>query len=166
MTLSEILQFERNTEAVMIGVLSDACEFVYHSRQTDTNQSPRIACKTIVGAQFQDQKLTIGVAPFYIYQCYECTMQVIVSTNRTTEETSSAHDDLLGQVRMRLSQYFVDDWQNAQLAISEDNVPNLVTQVKPSESDDDQADMENLDNTTLAIAFILVINPAALTTLN
>jgi hypothetical protein len=26
--------------------------------------------------------------------------------------------------------------------------------------------MENLDNTTLAIAFILVINPAALTTLN
>jgi hypothetical protein len=166
MTLSEILQFEKNTEAVMIGVMSDACGFVYHSRQTDTNQSPRITCKTIVGAQFQDQKLTIGVAPFYIYQCYECRMQVIVSTNRTTEETSGAHDDLLGQVRMRLSQYFVDDWQNTQLAISEDNVPNLVTQVKPAESDDDQADTENLDNTTLAISFILVINPAALTTLN
>ena len=166
MTLSEILQLEKNTEAVMIGVLSDACGFVYHSRQTDTNQSPRITCKTIVGAQFQDQKLTIGVAPFYIYQCYECTMRVIVSTNRTTEETSGAHDDLLGQVRMRLSQYFVDDWQNTQLAISEDNVPNLVTQVKPAESDDDQADTENLDNTTLAITFILVINPAALTILN
>lgn len=166
MQLSQIFQFEKNTEAVMIGVLSDACEFVYHSRQVDTNKSPRISCKSIIGAQFQNQKLTIAEDPGFIFQCYECKMEIVVSTNRTTEKTSGAHNELLGQVRLRCSQFYVDTWQSAMLENDPASLPNLITQVKPAGNDDSESDTGNLDNTKLSIDFILVINPASLTSLN
>lgn len=163
MELSKILQFEQNAEAVMMGVLLTACENVYHSRQVDTNASPRLSFKAIIGAEFQNQMLTISEAPGYIYSAYECRMEIVAATNRTTEAKSDAHNELLGQVRLRCSQYYVDQWQNDQLAIDVTILPNLITQVKPAENDDDESDTENLDNTKLTFSFILVINPDCLT---
>jgi hypothetical protein len=166
MELSEILQLEENAEAVLIGALESVCPNIYGSRQSDTNESPRISCAVKVGAQFQEQKLTIGVEPFFVYSAYECRAEFVVTTNRTSEETTGAHNTLVGKVAQRLSEYYLNQYQNDQLAVSSAALPCLVTQAKPAECENAEQDMENLDNTTLAITFILVINPAALTTLN
>jgi hypothetical protein len=166
MELSEILQLEENAEAVLIGALESVCPNIYGSRQSDTNESPRISCSVKVGAQFQEQKLTIGVDPFFVHSAYECRAELVVTTNRTTEATSGAHNTLVGKVAQRLNEYYLLQYQNEQLAGNSAALPCLVTQVKPAESDNSEQDTENLDNTTLAITFILVINPAALTTLN
>jgi hypothetical protein len=89
-----------------------------------------------------------------------------VTTNRTTEATSGSHNTLVGKVAQRLNEFYLLQYQNDQLAGNSAALPCLVTQVKPAESDNSEQDTENLDNTALAITFILVINPAALTTLN
>jgi hypothetical protein len=166
MELSEILQLEENAEAVLIGALESVCPNIYGSRQVDTSESPRISCSVIVGAQFQEQKLTIGVEPYSVHSAYECRAELVVTTNRTSEETTGAHNTLVGKVAQRLNEFYLLRYQNEQLAGNSAALPCLVTQVKPAESDNSEQDTENLDNTALAITFILVINPAALTTLN
>jgi hypothetical protein len=166
MELSEILQLEENAEAVLIGALESVCPNIYGSRQSDTSESPRISCSVMVGAQFQEQKLTIGVEPYFVHSAYECRAEFVVTTNRTTEATSGSHNTLVGKVAQRLNEFYLLQYQNDQLAGNSAALPCLVTQVKPAESDNSEQDTENLDNTTLAITFILVINPAALTTLN
>jgi hypothetical protein len=120
----------------------------------------------MVGAQFQEQKLTIGVEPYFVHSAYECRAELVVTTNRTTEATSGSHNTLVGKVAQRLNEFYLLQYQNEQLAGNSAALPCLVTQVKPAESDNSEQDTENLDNTALAITFILVINPAALTTLN
>jgi hypothetical protein len=157
MTLGEIHQFEKNAESIMVGVLGDICQNVYRSRQVDVNQSPRLSVKAVIGAQFQNQKLNITEAPGFIYSAYECGLQVTVTTNRTTDEKSDFHNALLGQTRMQCSQFYVDAWQEEQ----PDALPNLITQLKPAQNDDDVADTEDLDNSKLTFTFILVINPQA-----
>jgi hypothetical protein len=166
MELSEILQLEENAEAVLIGALESVCPNVYGSRQIDTNESPRISCAVTVGAQFQEQRLAIGVEPYFVHSAYECRAELVVTTNRTTEATSGSHNTLVGKVAQRLNEFYLLRYQNEQLAGNSAALPCLVTQVKPAESDNSEQDTENLDNTALAITFILVINPAALTTLN
>lgn len=166
MTLSEILQLEENAEAIFIGALSSVCANVYGSRQIDTAVTPRISCNVMIGAQFQNQMLTIGVAPGFIYSAYECRAEFTVSTNRTSEAKSAAHNTLVGNTAQRLSQFYLDQWQNDQLATDEASLACLITQVKPDASENSEQDSENLDNTALAITFILVINPEAVSNLN
>ena len=120
----------------------------------------------MIGAQFQNQMLTIGVAPGFIYSAYECRAEFTVSTNRTSEAKSAAHNTLVGNTAQRLSQFYLDQWQNEQLAIDEASLACLVTQAKPDTCENSEQDSENIDNTTLAITFILVINPEAVSNLN
>ena len=164
MQLEEILQFEKNAENVMIGVLESACPNVYRSNMDDVNRSPRLTCKAIVGAQFQNQMLPIASSPGYLHSAYECRLEVTATTNRTTESKSNALDELVGQARMRCSQFYVDAWQMEQLNADSTSLPNFVTQLKPTENEKSEQDAENLDNLKLSFDSILVINPCALPT--
>jgi len=158
MELTEILQFEKWIELTAMGVMQDACQNVYHSRQVDTNASPRIAFKATIGPAKDVQKLTINTPPGYIYSAYEGKLVSIVTTNRTTDAAVDEHNPLVAQVRLRMCDFYVQQFQESQTAI----LPILIFDIRPAENDDDEQDTENLDNTKLTHAFTFSINTAAL----
>lgn len=164
MDLSEILQLEKNVENTMMGVLSAACENVYHSRQVDINATPRISFKAVIGPEFQNQKLIISQDPGWIYSSYAGVIKSTVSTNRTTEQKSDAHNETLGVARLRHHQFYVNQWQEAQSAVDPATLPLLIFDIRPAENEDDEEDTDDIDNTTLTHTILFSINPAALPT--
>lgn len=159
MNLPELLQLERHVESTFAGLLADACENVYRSRQTDSNKTPRISIKAINGGIFQNQKLPIFTAPRWIYSAYQGRVELTIATNRTTEEDTDAHYILIGDVRARCHQHNIETWQNDRAYYAP---PVFVFDIREGETSDDVQDTENLDMTKISFNILFSINPTQL----
>ena len=159
MDIPELLQFERHIESLAAAFVSGLCEFIYTSRTTNTNQTPRIELKAVVdGIVDERQKLLIAQKPGWIYSAYNGRLSAKVTTNRTTDDREQAHNELIGLVRSRLQQFYIIGYQEAQT----NTLPILIYDIRQAQTEDTELDTEDLDVTQIVNSIQFSINKSAL----
>lgn len=163
MIIEEILQIEKWGEEGFCGVLKDACDNVYRSRDKRTAESPRITVKMIQGEE-EGHVFLFEATNTYQPDTWKAELEVEIATNRTTETKSDAHYILLGQVRSRLrmqqlcplpnDNVIPERWTKHQSVL-------LLSSIKATGTKNDVSDPEDLDKTTLTFELLCYINPTA-----
>lgn len=154
MELPEIFQLETHLEAGFKGVLSGAGFTVYHSRETDIAVTPRIEVKAIVG-EIIDHVHSFGDPRSWVYDCWNGSLEVTVTTNRESDKEPMNHRALLGLVRYRLQlAKIVQTWLSHQQTV-------VITDIREQGTSDSFTDEKNLDYSVLNWLIVFNVNPTA-----
>lgn len=159
MTLPQILAIEGHVEAVMVPILQacispngDGTWNVFASRSSRIAETPRIEVKHIAGAPAKDHEKNFINLNQRIYDTYIGELQVIVTTNRTTDQTPNNHVAILGAVRAKMQLVNLRElWPEASIWWIVDSREQGTLDSEDSE--------QNIDISTLSWFFIVQMNP-------
>jgi len=154
--LKDIFQFERWLEEGFKEILTGIVESIYTSLNTTTAQTPRIVIRAIVEGingkhehVFTDGGEDEGGHFRSVFDAYDAIIETEIVTNRTTEEKSNAHFEVVGAVRSLMQRDGVYlNWPNSS--------PLMVNDVRQNESERDVDNELNLDR--MAIKHYVLFN--------